>query len=280
MATLTYIFQAAMGQCSTLPTSDGERLRDNGRKESLDFSNIEHRDPAQEPERMQGVSPYRESASTSIPDAAVRTRCYKLNLDCEVKGSSLGPFAETQPFLTYSSSTDDSMGSPTSVAIQTAQIFRGIRVDNSGTIVSQNARATRSSRGKLNKRGEKSRQAAKIDKAVNGESTQMVSLVPVGEYDDMKQLVRDGSRKLREAAGLSDSALLVLNRHRKNHHNHYQQHQQQPAYTSSSSRPIKQHPRDQHSKRKTKNMTTDDEDFSWNIWNCGVETRTIQRRVG
>lgn len=270
-----------MGQCSTLPTSDGERLRDNGRKESLDFSNIEHRDPAQEPERMQGVTTsYRESAATnSIPDSAVRTRCYKLNLDCKVKGSSAGPFAETQPYLTYSSSTDDdSVGSPTSVAIQTAQIFRGIRVDHTGTIVSQNARATRSSRGKVHKRGEKSRQAAKIDKAVHGDSTQLVSLVPVGEYDDMKQLVRDGSRKLREAAGLSDSALLVLNRHRKNsQHNSHSQHH--PSYpTTGSHRPIKQHPRD--SKRKTKNMTNDEEDFSWNIWNCGVETRTIQRRVG
>lgn len=273
MATLTYIFQAAMGQCSTLPGGDGERLREHGRKESLDFSNIEHREPPPESMRMQ-ISPYREAAS-SIPETAVRTRCYKLNLDSKQRSSSTiqGPYAETQPYLTYSSSTDDSTGSATGVAIQTAQLFRGIRVDASGTIVSQNARATRSSRGKVSKRGEKSRQAAKIDKAVEGESTQLVSLIPIGEYDDMKQLVRDGSRKLREASGMPDTALLAQNRYRK-----------YPLSSGGAPRPLKQHPRDSAPKRsKNKNMHPGDEqeDFAWNLWNCGVETRTYQRgRVG
>jgi hypothetical protein len=39
----------------------------------------------------------------------------------------------------------------------------------------------------------------------------MVSLVIVGEYDEMKQLVRDGSKKLREANGLPDDVLLAGN---------------------------------------------------------------------
>ena len=40
----------------------------------------------------------------------------------------------------------------------------------------------------------------------------MVSLVILGAYDDMKQLVRDGSKKLREAEGLPDDTLLAINR--------------------------------------------------------------------
>jgi hypothetical protein len=54
----------------------------------------------------------------------------------------------------------------TSVAISTARIFRGITVDRNGVILTQNARAMRSRKsGDKNKLGEKSRQAAKIDKA-------------------------------------------------------------------------------------------------------------------
>jgi hypothetical protein len=44
--------------------------------------------------------------------------------------------------------------------------------------------------------------------------SQMVSLVIVGEYDEMKQLVRDGAKKLRDANGLPDDALLAVNRPR------------------------------------------------------------------
>lgn len=44
----------------------------------------------------------------------------------------------------------------------------------------------------------------------------MVSLVIIGAYDDMKHLVRDGSKKLREADGLPDENLLAVNRPRAN----------------------------------------------------------------
>lgn len=173
------------------------------------------------------------------PENAVRARCYKLNLDSEMVGLiggtkdprvCLGPFTEPPPPLTYSSSEDSviSGNAATSVAIQTAQIFRGITISKDGTILSQNARATRSNRGNKAKRGEKSRQAAKIDKAKDlveeavmtgkdpesGETANMVSLVIVGAYDDMKHLVRDGSKKLREADGLPDDTLLAVNRQR------------------------------------------------------------------
>ena len=41
-----------------------------------------------------------------------------------------------------------------------------------------------------------------------------MSLVIMGEYDDMKYLVRDGSKKLREASELPDDSLLTANRSR------------------------------------------------------------------
>lgn len=212
------------------------------------FSTLQIREPehltmaeSSEPDAMD-VETLREDVPIYLPpppEHAVRTRCYKLNLESDFVGLSnnqpqrhpvfFGPFSEPPPHLTYSSSDDSSQGAnQTTVAIQTAQIFRGITVSRDGTILSQNARATRSNRGNKTKRGEKSRQAAKIDKAqdlvedsiVNGrkdegdEPINMVSLVIVGEYDDMKQLVRDGSRKLREAEGLPDEVLLSTNRPR------------------------------------------------------------------
>lgn len=166
------------------------------------------------------------------PEIATRTRCYKFNLDAEKRPQAhafLGPFAEEPPALTYSSS-EDSLGAttPTQIAVRTAQIFRGITVSKDGTILSQNARATRSNRGKKNMKGEKSRQAAKIEQAKDlveesirtgkapdsDKPATMLSLVIMGEYDDMKYLVRDGSKKLREASDLPDESLLAVNRYR------------------------------------------------------------------
>lgn len=166
------------------------------------------------------------------PEIATRTRCYKLNLDSDIvaqPSAFLGPFVDNPPPLTYSSSTDSSSDlSPTQVAIRTANIFRGLTVAKDGTILAQNARATRSNRGAKNKRGEKSRQATKIEKAKDlveetirtgkapdsDEPANMMSLVIMGEYDDMKYLVRDGSKKLREASELPDDSILGINRSR------------------------------------------------------------------
>lgn len=229
-----------MGQCSTLPearnssstarhdSSGGmqrdnsgsrQRLKEEGRTESLDFNKLttasnentksvdqrklhvtvppngEHefaKFPQMDPNQPQARDPEQpvdvatepmdvdeRDSSQPInlpppPEGAVRARCYKLNLDSEMlnltgnktPNVSLGPFAEPPPPLTYSTSEDSSQASVTCVAVQTAQIFRGITVAKDGTILSQNARATRSNRGSSKtKRGEKSRQAAKIDKA-------------------------------------------------------------------------------------------------------------------
>lgn len=43
----------------------------------------------------------------------------------------------------------------------------------------------------------------------------MVSLVVMGEYDDMKHLVRDGAKKLRDATDLLENALLATNHNRE-----------------------------------------------------------------
>lgn len=112
-----------------------------------------------------------------IVESAKKARCYQLNLesdfvgmsgDVRVEGNLLGPYEQVPPPLTYSASDDSSIHTPdpTAVAIRTAQIFRGITIAKDGTILAQNARATRSNRGNnKTKRGEKSRQAAKIEKA-------------------------------------------------------------------------------------------------------------------
>jgi len=214
-----------------------------------------------------------EEAYPSPPDGAVRMRCYRLNLDAPVVLSPthdhLGPMPYEPPAhllpnspsggrrsdytmhstndammnLQMSKSGDESDKSSTQVAISTARIFRGITVDKNGVILSQNARASRSNRGRDKaKQGEKSRQAAKIDKAKDlvdearkendGEKSNMVSLVIVGEYDDMKQLVRDGAKKLRDADGQPDEVLLAVNRPRNSQQNG--KYDQYPAPGSAS----------------------------------------------
>ena len=58
---------------------------------------------------------------------------------------------------------------------------------------------------------EKSRQAAIIDKAISDESSNMLwSLVPIGEYDDVKQLVCEGSPRLRKTAAIICSQKVAI----------------------------------------------------------------------
>jgi hypothetical protein len=232
---LSYIIQAAMGQCSTLPSearneatnthpskpygreqppnynmptnqssensttplTRRQRVPDNTNGYHLQVQTVNQQSPTPIAQfshmavhQVQPNSPqqrqYMEESSVfhteeerdacpPPPDSATRTRCYKLNLDSEFVGVTsvastdghlLGPFDGNVPPLTYSSSGDSSFGyDSTDVVIQTAQIFRGITVANDGTILSQNARATRSNKGKKNQKGEQSRQAAKIVEA-------------------------------------------------------------------------------------------------------------------
>lgn len=187
-----------MGQCSTLP-SEGRQSRRGGREEEpshrdsrarksaslqvqtphvnsrgapiADYSSVQQQQMRSPTHGMDGTLPMdmREDIPPP-PDIATRTRCYKLNLDSNLyphHSVFLGPFSDAAPPLTYSVSADSAENyTPLQVAINTAKIFRGITVGKDGTILSQNARATRSSRSSSkNKVGEKSRQATKIDKA-------------------------------------------------------------------------------------------------------------------
>lgn len=175
-------------------------------------------------------------------------RCYRLNLDCapDTTGRNeglhhLGPIACSRqrhswgggaPHICDSVSEDSSAGNGTDIAVSTAKIFRGLTIGRDGTVTSRKMRGSSGPRGKAD---EKSRQAAKIDKAKDlveqavkkkkGSNTEddanMISLVIMGEYDDMKHLVRDGSKKLKDAEGLPDETLLSINRPRHQHDNNF-----------------------------------------------------------
>ena len=177
-----------MGQCSTLPTegrsaasTKGENVphqyeeSSQSRNEHFeqmmnDIGHLQERNPEVnrgESDQMEEDNP--RDGIPQPPDVATRTRCYKLNLDAEINPQShayLGPFTDVPPPLTFSTSDDSSAKmNQTQIAIRTAKIFRGIKISTDGTILSQNARASRSNKGSKNKKGEKSRQASKIEKA-------------------------------------------------------------------------------------------------------------------
>lgn len=182
-----------MGQCSTLPTEGRTATSVNcgtnshfKREDSLQKPSHYRKSPFEEspshfpnttndnlqtrnPEGEQMEEDYPRDGIPQPPDIAKRTRCYKLNLNADIhpiSPSFVGPFDDVPPPLTFSTSDDSSVDvTTTQVAIRTAKIFRGITVGKDGTILSQNARATRSNRGSKNKKGEKSRQASKIEEA-------------------------------------------------------------------------------------------------------------------
>lgn len=132
----------------------------------------------------------------------------------------------------YSSSEEESLDDciSSNVAIRTAHIFRGIVVAKDGKILAQNARARRSNHsGEESIMCQNSRQAIKIELAEDlveetmatgkapgsDEPAKMMSLVPMGEYDDMKHLILNGSKRLREASGHGDEVLFAANRTRE-----------------------------------------------------------------
>lgn len=132
--------------------------------------------------------------------------------------------------------------SEVAIAITTAEIFRGITVDHkTGLITGMNSRATRSRKDKgKNMQGEKSRQAAKIDKAkdlidevVEGggdammgneenDPSKILSLFIMGEYEQLNDLVLDGSKKLRDYKSQPDEVLVQMNRPRPSNYNQNQ----------------------------------------------------------
>lgn len=156
--------------------------------------------------RLSTSNSHSTEAQSLVPDGAVRTRCYRLNLDTQGLVSPTncynGPF-EYNPACNldtkalgmkhkYSDenggdimtilSADTTDESEKQVAIKTAQIFRDLAITDDGNIISMNPRANRGSSKSKVKPGEKSRQAAKIDKAKDlidevGKVDKMVSFV-------------------------------------------------------------------------------------------------------
>lgn len=141
----------------------------------------------------------------------------------------------------------------------------------------------------------------------------MLCIFPIGEYDDLKQMVRDGSKKLREAEGFGDEQLLAQNTHRLNSPTRYatapqlmspppssvsrrsSNDQSVMSYHSSASRhrngtsgsgslKIRPSPRDHSSSRRSSassnrggNSGHSDwsESFNFNaFWNCGGAGKT------
>lgn len=151
------------------------------------------------------IAPSPEEIFPPPPLGAVRTRCYRLNLDAPVILSPthdhLGPMPyETPSHLLPQRSARQIMSTfseesterdPVKAAIDTARIFRGITVDTNGTILNQNARATRSNRASKDKNKQQaasSRQQDKINKAkdlvdeANGLGTGKVCCTDFSQY--------------------------------------------------------------------------------------------------
>lgn len=130
-----------------------------------------------------------------LPANVIRTRCYRLNLN-----------AETNATCYSDDDDDDDDGSTTerqniAVGMQTAQIFRGITALPDGTIFSQKTRAARTSDSTKVKSFMKSQQAVLIEQANDvikhgSSNSRLISLEVIGEFDDVKKLIVDGSCQL------------------------------------------------------------------------------------
>lgn len=154
-----------------------------------------------------GVSSLSPTTSTSPrtvvlpPESAIRTRCYRLNLNTEIiiptpttanngggmssstaspiQVSTSGPYRcdshaalgdrtvdLSSAYVGFSPSLDDSIADDhRDTVASTARIFRGLTINHDGSIVSHHHRSSKGSTGP--KRDEKSRQSTKIDQAVD-----------------------------------------------------------------------------------------------------------------
>ena len=175
--------------------------KDNGSGQKKDLYQIQEHSRGYHSRKIGEPTQIIPPAIESIPqppEGAIRSRCYRLNLDAPIIPSKmqdgLGPFhyevplhlradlstekkanswhsaADAMNSLKVTSSEDDastdSRRSATQIAITTAQIFRGVTVDCNGAILSQNMRTTLTNgKGKCSKVAEQSRQTAKINKA-------------------------------------------------------------------------------------------------------------------
>ncbi len=147
------------------------------------------------------ISPTTSTSPRTVvlpPESAVRTRCYRLNLNTDIvlpipaaptALNNSGTSSPNQPtsgpyrcdshaalgdrtvdlsstYVGFSPSLDDSIADDhRDTVASTARIFRGLTVNHDGSITSHHHRSSKGAAGP--KRDEKSRQSAKIDQAVD-----------------------------------------------------------------------------------------------------------------
>lgn len=139
--------------------------------------------------------------------------CYKLKIDKPNRTGSNMKLLNDLPEVLSNLSLDSINDIWTQRAIDTARIFRGVKVDKQGAIIGNNSRS-RSKRSKSHKHKAKTKistQVSKIESAVHIADEQyhknskghikkgkmkIEMLCPIREYYDMKVMLRDGGRKL------------------------------------------------------------------------------------
>ena len=139
--------------------------------------------------------------------------CYKLKIDKPKRTSSNMKLLHDLPEVLSNLSLDSINDIWAQRAIDTARIFRGVRVDDKGAINGNN-RGSRSKRSKSHHHKAKTKistQVSKIDSAVHladeqfhknnkghikREQAKIQLMCPVREYYDMKVMLYDGRRKL------------------------------------------------------------------------------------
>jgi len=167
----------------------------------------------------QCVCPNTEDNLLSQTEATARTRCYKLNLDAPVVLSptqhNLGPFPH-EPHDPSRSDNQSKLGSrlltlDDDISTEFNDESSIAQLNNSRIFRDADKNSTSPSRSKYLSKHRKQK-CYKINKAIgivdgkieadrkknNNEGSNLLSLVVIGEYNDMKHLVRDGPKQLRE----------------------------------------------------------------------------------
>lgn len=139
--------------------------------------------------------------------------CYKLKIDKPKRTGSNMKLLHDLPEVLSNLSLDSINDMWTQRAIDTAKIFRGVKVDEKGAII-RNKRRSRSKRSKSHHHKAKTKisaQVSKIESAVHIADEQyhknnkghikkgkmkMELMCPIKEYYDMKVMLYDGGRKL------------------------------------------------------------------------------------
>ena len=86
------------------------------------------------------------------------------------------------------------------------------------------------------------------------DDSKMISLISMGEYNDMKHIVRYGSKKSKYAEGLPDETLLSINRHRHQHDNNFRS--QNPHSTSKRANVSHYYPAKAHHRKPQQQVST------------------------